>query len=89
MADYLAIIYIGAGSSFAREPKREDAIRQVGRILVSDWKHMFNIKGKPAKVSLYNVEGHDSVYWDHGGVFVEGTNEAIPLLEVVDITLPG
>lgn len=90
--DYLAIILLGAGSSHARGPDLEDCVKRVGKIVVSDWSSLFDVKGKPAKVGCYDVTGHDSLYWDARGVFASKEGEEkdveIALLEVRDITLP-
>jgi hypothetical protein len=66
--DWLAIILIGAGSSYARGPDREDTIDRVVRIAASDWGGLYDLSEKEAVVNVYVVTGFDSVWWDTRGV---------------------
>src|SRR5690349_10516465 len=85
--DYLAVALIGAGSSYARGPDLNDCATRLGRIIVSDWGSLYDVAGKPCDVNLFDVTGHDAVYWDARGVF--GNNdEPIERLELRKITLP-
>jgi len=81
--DYLAIILVGCGSSYARGSDRQDCIDRVRKIAVSDWKTLFNLKGKEATVNVVDVTGHDDVWWDSRGVHVEGQPDlALPIEQV-------
>lgn len=85
--DFLAIIMVGAGSSYARGPDREDCIRRVKHFAVSDWKTLFDLKGKEATVNVVEVTGHESVWWDSRGVHVEGKPDVALPIEQVKVTL--
>lgn len=85
--DFLAIIMVGAGSSFARGPDRDDVVARVKRTVVSDWSSLFDLKGKEATVNLVDVTGHDEVWWDDRGVHVEGNPEPSLPVERVKVTL--
>lgn len=91
--DFLAIILIASGSSHARGPDLEDCVTRVQRIFVSDWSCLFDVKGKPAKVGLYDVTGHDDVYWDDWGVWASdhtgSDRKKIQLMEVREVVLPA
>lgn len=85
--DFLAIIMIGAGSSYARGPDREDCIKRVKRIAVSDWGSIFKLKGEEATVNVVEVTGHESVWLDSRGVHVEGKPDLALPIEQVKVTL--
>jgi hypothetical protein len=86
--DYLAIIMMPmGGSSYARGPDRQDCIDRVGKIAVSDWSSLFDCGGKPCKVNVFDVTGHDKVWWDAQGVHVNDPDVVLPV-ELVDVTLP-
>jgi hypothetical protein len=89
VADFLAIIMVGAGSSYARGPDREDCIERVKRTVVSDWQTLFDLGGKEATVNVVDVTGHDEVWWDSRGVHVEGQPELALPIEQVKVTLPS
>lgn len=85
MSDYLAIFYIGGGSSHGRADSIDKAV-QLCLNAASDWASMFDIDGKPAKFSIYDVEGFENIYWDYE-VRANGRAEPFPLLEVRDVVL--
>ena len=85
--DFLAIIMVGAGSSYARGPDRQDCIERVKRAAVSDWQTLFDLAGKEATVNVVEVTGHDSVWWDSVGVHVEGQPDLALPIEQVKVTL--
>jgi hypothetical protein len=66
--DYLAIILIGAGSSYARGPDKQDAIDRVAKIAASDWSGLYDLDGKECTVNVFTVTGHEKVWWDDQGV---------------------
>jgi hypothetical protein len=88
--DWLAIILIGAGSSFARGPDREDTIRRVVSICASDWGGLFDLSEKPVSVNVYDVTGFEKVWWDHAGVHTadDPKDDAELPHEVVQRTFP-
>jgi hypothetical protein len=86
--DYIAILLVGAGSSYARGPDKQDCIDRVGKIAVSDWSSLFDLRGKEATVNVVDVTGHEQVWWDARGVHVEGKPDLALPIEQVKITLP-
>lgn len=88
--DWLAIILIGCGSSFARGPDRQDCIDRVVRMAVSDWSSLFDLAGKEAVVNVYDVTGRSEVWWEARGVFSKEDAELgpVPQGEVVRTTFP-
>jgi len=85
--DWLAIILIGAGSSYARGPDREDTISRCGKIAVSDWSTLYDLAGKETTVNVVDVTGHDEVWWDSRGVW-SGDKLIEASVEQVTVTLP-
>lgn len=85
--DYIAIILVGSGSSFARGPDKEDCVARVKKTVVSDWSSLFKLKGSKATVNVVDVTGHDEVWWDDRGVHVEGDPEPALPIEKVEVTL--
>lgn len=68
MADYLAFVLIGGGSSWGRSPNKEIAIDNCMRSL-RDWETYFKIEGQTMKVNVMDVDGYDTVVWEGRGVF--------------------
>ena len=66
--DWLAIVMIGAGSSYARGPDREDTIERVLRLAASDWGGLYDLSDQPVSVNVYDVTGFEKVWWDSRGV---------------------
>jgi len=88
--DYIAIILIGGGSSWARDPDPERAIARVAKIFKSDWKSLFKLDGVEVRVNLWDVTGNESVHWDDCGM--HGDCEAdhpITRVETRSVTLSG
>lgn len=85
--DFLAIILVGAGSSFARGPDKADCIARVKKIAKSDWSTLFDLAGKKATINVVDVTGHDEVWWDSRGVHVKGDPEPSLPVEQVEVTL--
>lgn len=89
-AEWLAIILIGAGSSFARGADREEQINRAVRIAFSDWRTLFDLAGQEVSVNVYDVTGRSNVWWDHLGLHSD-EDEAlgpIPQGEVVKRRFP-
>ena len=88
--DYLAITLIGAGSSYARGSDIQDVVKRLGKTIVSDWGKLYDVKGKPCEVSLFNITGIDSVFWDGTGVHPsDRPQECLPPMDRITITLPS
>jgi hypothetical protein len=87
--DYIAIILVGAGSSYARGPDKADCIERVKRIAVSDWQTLFKLDGEEATVNVVDVTGHDEVWWDTVGVHVKGQPDIKLDVERIRVTLPS
>ena len=67
---YLAVILIGAGSSWARMASKDDAIKSVCKILKSDWSSLYKLKkGTEVNVTVVNVDGYDDICWGLDGFF--------------------
>lgn len=88
--DYLAVILIGAGSSYARGPDREDCIARVKKMVVQDWSSLFEVAGKEATVNVVDVTGHEKVWWDHSGFHTNAdpAKDAKLDVEYLNVTLP-
>ena len=89
--DYLAIILVGAGSSYARGPDKQDCIERVQRIAVADWSSLFDLAGKEATVNVFDVTGHEKVWWDSRGVHThdDPAQDAELPSEQIKVTLPS
>lgn len=68
MSDYLAMINTNGIGSWSRGPDREKVIRSLVGRFHGDWRSLFKPKSPRAKVTvkikLYDIEGHDQVWWD-------------------------
>ena len=64
--DYLAVVFIGAGSSYGRSPDREKAIELCMRSL-RDWGSYYVLEGHTFTLNVLDVKGWDSVIWSHSG----------------------
>jgi len=67
-AKYLAIIWIGGGSSWATGLVDIDTAVSAVKYMKQDWSHLFKFKKKDAyPVNVYNVEnGGDEGWWSDG-----------------------
>jgi hypothetical protein len=92
--DFLAIIQINGGSSWARSTNKSKAISSVARIFKSDWKRLFKLeKGDERTVELVDVTGYDDISWGYNGIFyknADGTKGQIDesRVEYVKVKLP-
>lgn len=86
--DYIAVILIGAGSSYARGPDRDDCLKRVTRIAFSDWKSLYDLSGKEATANVVDVTGYDKVWWDARGFHVDADPEPELPVEQVKVTFP-
>jgi hypothetical protein len=86
--DYLAIILIGAGSSWARDPDPEIAVARVSKLIVSDWGSIYKLDGCKTIVNLFDVTGNESVHWGYDGIHGDRENEfPITKIETREVTL--
>lgn len=76
MSDFLAIALIGAGSSWARSPDKERAIQDCVEHLIEDWSDLYRLEGMVKTVTVFNVEGHNTVWWDERGVHGDNPDAA-------------
>ena len=68
--DYLAVITVSGVGSWARDPDREKAIKNVVRLFKSDFKSYFKLpKGKEVTIDVVSITGNGSgkVSWDDFG----------------------
>jgi hypothetical protein len=66
--DYLAVILVGGGSAWGRDPDKETAIKTALRIYKKDWGKVFVIKkGDEVVVNVMDVHPHDEITFDHQG----------------------
>jgi hypothetical protein len=88
MPDYIAICLIGGGSSYGRDSSKDKAIAVCKRHMEQDWSQLFDLHGKEAKINVYDITGHDSVFWDYRGIHPNNDPEkTIDRLELVSVTL--
>lgn len=87
MSDYLAVAFIGVGSSYGRAPEKEKAIENCMRAL-RDWNTYYKIEGHEFTLNVLDVDGWDTVYWGHDGFWgknpgdAKGTKLDIPIEHV-------
>ncbi|MFN9112557.1 MAG: hypothetical protein ACK5XN_21025 [Bacteroidota bacterium] len=73
--DYLAVVFIGAGSSYGRSPDKETAIDNCMRAL-RDWNSIYKLEGHTFTVNVLDVQGWDQVAWGHNGFFGKNPGDA-------------
>lgn len=70
--DFLAILFIGGGCSWAREPTSLEAIVGAKQQTESDWGSIFVFSDEPAYISVYDASNvPDGWYADIHGVFAK------------------
>ena len=74
-SSFLAIIFIGCGSSWAYGSSADEAATSAASILVRDWSSLYSFKDE-VPVNIFNVEDYDGFHATHQGVF--GTKDDIP-----------
>lgn len=85
-ASYLAIIFIGGGSSWAREETAFEAIKNAKAHCEETWGTMFTFS-EPARINVYDATGVEGWYADDHGVFNGKTQGKIPYLYTVTAKL--
>ncbi len=72
---FLAIIFIGCGSSWAYGSSADEAATSAASILVRDWSSLYTFKDE-VPVNIFDVEDYDGFHATLQGVF--GTKDDIP-----------
>jgi hypothetical protein len=88
--DYIAIVLLGGGSSWARNSNPETAIKKVVNAVQNDWGQIFNMRGADIYVNVWDVTGNDEVHWDDEGMHGDKQDEH-PITKVSTrlVVLPG
>lgn len=66
--DFLAIIFIGCGSSWARAGTSLEAIEQAKKACEIDWGSIFTFSDEPALINVFDAEGVNGWRADHRGL---------------------
>ena len=86
--DILAVCMIGAGSSWGRAETVDEAVRNCKNSLEQDWGSIYDLGGKEATISCYNVTGNDVVRLEYTGLVGDNEDEfPIAFIEHRDVTL--
>lgn len=86
--DILAVSMIGAGSSWGRAETLEEAIANCKEQLEQEWGSVYDLGGKEATISCYDVTGNDEIRLEYTGLI--GDNEElhpITFIEHRDVVL--
>jgi hypothetical protein len=81
MSDYLAVILIGSGSSYGRDPDLMTAV-QLAMSSYHDWESVFVMSEHNVPVNVWNVAGYSDCHWDHRGMHAK--NEKTGEVETLD-----
>ena len=73
--DYLAVVFIGAGSSYGRSSNKETAIDNCMRAL-KDWTVYYELEGAAIKLNILDVQGWETVYWGADGFWGKNPDDA-------------
>lgn len=84
---YLAMIFIGGGSSWARQDTAFEAIKSVKALCEEDWGRLFTFGDAASRINVYDATGVEDWYADDDGVFNGETKEKIPYLYTVTAKL--
>lgn len=85
---FLALVPIMGGSSYATDAFVEPAIQRAFDFLVSDWGSSFDIFDKPFMVNVWEIDEGASWYMDHTGLHVDGSDEPLDVLGVYSVHVP-
>lgn len=84
--DYIAVVFVGAGSTYYRCSDKTEAAYRAFAGAKRDWKGLYSFgKKQTRQVNVWDVSGHDSVYWDHSGLYDWKTDELIDTHELVEV----
>ena len=67
-SDYLAIIFIGGGSSWAREDTAFEAIAEAKREAEATWGSLYWFSDEPTEIAVFDAAGVEDWYADHRGI---------------------
>ena len=85
---FLALIFIGAGSSWAKASTIDEAVANVTASASKDWGTIFTFTDDPVDVYVYALPSLDvDWYATHRGVFVGDSTESLDLLETREVVL--
>jgi hypothetical protein len=86
--DYLAVIDVMGVGSWARDPDKEKAIKNVVRLFKQDFKTYFKLpKGKVINIDVLDVTGHGTVTWDSAGFYTKDETPFVGPVERIKRTL--
>jgi hypothetical protein len=86
--DFCGIVFIGGGSSWHYAATKEEAAQKAAKQAKSDWKTLFKFKRKQEfKVAVYDTSKCDGWWADYSGVYPMGSNDPLPLVERVTVTV--
>lgn len=91
MSDYIAIIRVLGGSSFARGADRAATIKRAAKLAKSDWGKIAKLqRGDEIAVQVADLAGCDDVWWDGFSIYRGSSREQIPAdrIEWVTAKLP-
>ena len=84
-SDFLAVIFIGGGSSYGRSKTKAGAIKACKRAL-RDWRDVFDLKGSSLTIHVIECDGFDEVTFDYQGF--TGKPDGKPDAEWQKLTAP-
>lgn len=88
MKKYLAIIYLGSGSSWSQADTEEEAVKKAVKTCVKDWSYLFDFpKGHKLAVNIFHLPEHGGWTCDYQGMFDDVTGERIQIANVVEATV--
>lgn len=87
-AAYLAISFIGGGSSWVEGEDQDKLIKALYKQVPKDWGHLFDFKENP-NVRIYALNGTKKWWADHDGVFNYDTEEKLKLVRYVGLVHAG
>lgn len=87
LGDYLAVITVNGVGSWARDPDKAKAIKNVVRRFRADFKSYFKLpKGTEINIDVLDVSGHDQVWWDDRCFYTKDDKPFTGPVEVVKHT---
>jgi hypothetical protein len=89
-SEYLALVYIGAGCSWACEETISGALTKAVIRTVGGWSHLFDFYGEELPVHIYDITGMTKIIMSPDGVFCvdKEPREEGKFLETVKVQIP-
>lgn len=76
--EYIAVVFVMGGSTFYRGHNREEVLTKVWKQAKRDWKDLVCFgKRRQRKTNIWDITGHDDVWWDDQGMYDGRTNQKI------------